>query len=780
MPPLRNPKNFFDRELSWLAFNHRVLEEALDSDTPLLERLKFLGIVSTNLDEFFMVRVSGVQEHVRSGIRRKSPAGLTPAQQFSMIHQEVHAQDEAMLRCFREDIVPALEAQDIYILPPGKLSRRAKKELRTRFDEQVFPVLTPLAVDAGHPFPRLKNLSINLIVKLEGERRANRGETLVAIVQVPSVLPRLMPIPAQRDKLCYVLLEEVIMENVGLLFPGMKVVECAAFRVTRDADIEYKEIEAEDLLKYIETEIRERERGMAVRLQISNRASPSLTTFLISMLNLADEQVYRANGALALNELSEIWKLDGREDLKEEPFTPSIRKELRGPGSIFGKIRQGDILLHHPYESFVPVVDFIDEAARDPKVLAIKQTLYRTSGDSPIIDALIEAAENGKQVAALVELKARFDEENNIVWARRLEEAGVHVVYGLVGLKTHCKVALVVRRESNRIRRYVHLGTGNYNPATARLYTDIGMFTCDPGFADDASELFNMLTGYAHSPRWQRMVVAPDDLRPRTLDLIAGERERAEKGKPARIRAKMNSLVDPEIILELYKASCAGVKIELCVRGICCLKPGVPGVSENITVFSIVDRFLEHSRIFIFGDGDDVEVYASSADWMDRNMDRRIEVMFPIIQTELKQRCVRIFETCMQDNVKSRLMMPDGRYRKSRPKSGAAPFRSQVEFLKNEENVAVIQKPGLSAAAQQPAPSDEAPAEGQAPRRRAASSKAAARISRSAKRRAARATTVALNKLKEEHAEQTAANGRQKSARKSATAESPKKADDGG
>jgi polyphosphate kinase len=689
----RLPRNFFDRELSWLAFNRRVLEEAQDATVPLLERLKFLGIVQTNLDEFFMVRVSGVQEHIKNGIRRKSHAGLTPMQQFPLVHAEVHAQMREAYACWRDEIVPALARENIQILGRDAIKGKLAKDLLAKFEREIFPVLTPLAVDAGHPFPRLKNLSLNLICHLKGESRSRRNESLIALVQVPSVFPRLVHIPSPRDEVRFVFLEDVITSFISHLFPGIDVEECVPFRITRDADIEYKEIEAEDLLKYIETEIRERERGTAVRLEIADGASPQLESFLTTMLSLSDEQVYRVAGPIALNELSAITKLDGCEHLREEPFTPNIRKPLAGPGSVFSKIRRGDIMLHHPYESFIPVVDFIGEAARDPKVLAIKQTLYRTSGDSPIIDSLIEAAENGKQVAALVELKARFDEENNIVWARRLEEAGVHVVYGLVGLKTHCKAALVVRKEGDVIRRYVHLGTGNYNPTTARLYTDVGMFSCEPQLCDDASELFNMLTGYAQAPEWKRMIVAPYDLRERTLAMIGAEREKAEAGKPARIRAKLNSIVDMEVITELYRASCAGVQIDLCVRGVCCLKPGVAGLSENIRVWSIVDRFLEHSRIYMFGEDPAPLVFFSSADWMDRNMDRRIEVMFPVTDAEAIRRSIRIFSYTTRDNVKARHLQPDGRYSRAHRKPGEAMFRAQEQFLVLEETIASQEKP---------------------------------------------------------------------------------------
>ena len=681
----RDAKNFFDRELSWLAFNKRVLEEAQDPATPLFERLKFLGIVATNIDEFFMVRVSGVQDQIFSGVRRRTVSGLSPTEQFNLIHQESHSQVDGLYKCFREEILPALAQERILIEHPAKLSRKLQKFVREMYAQEIFPVLTPLAVDSGHPFPRLKGLSLNVIVHLEGSKRLRPGEPLIAIVQVPSVLPRLIEIASSHGRRRFVLLEDLIIENLASLFPGLKVKEAVPFRVTRDADIEYKEIDAEDLLKYIETEIRERERGKAVRLQIAQRASDLLAGYLMRIMALNEMQVYRVDGPIAVSELSAIWALDGYDHLKVAPFQPNIRKFLRRRGSIFSKIRRQDILLHHPYESFMPIVDFIRDAANDPKVLAIKQTLYRTSGDSPIIKSLISAAENGKQVTALVELKARFDEENNIVWARQLEEAGVHVVYGLVGLKTHCKVALVVRKEGDEIRRYVHIGTGNYNPSTAKLYTDLGMFTCDQGFCEDASELFNMLTGYSHSPRWQRMVVAPEHLREQTVSLIGAEREKAERGKPGRIRAKLNSLVDPEIIVELYRASRAGVQIDLNIRGTCCLRPGIKDISENIRVWSIVDRFLEHSRIFIFGDDPDPKIFLSSADWMDRNMDRRIEVMFPVSNPALKKRLIEeIFAACCKDNVKARYMGADGKYRRPKPRASEQPFRCQEELLEAE------------------------------------------------------------------------------------------------
>ncbi|MDX1971125.1 MAG: polyphosphate kinase 1 [Candidatus Sumerlaeia bacterium] len=685
----RDPKHFFDRELSWLAFNQRVLEEALDTGTPLLERLKFLGITASNLDEFFMVRVSGVQEQAQSNVRITSQAGYSPMQLYALLHKQAKEQMGKMYECLNKEIIPALEEEKISFVEPATLAKKTAKDFRDRFYHEIFPALTPLAVDAGHPFPRVKGLSLNILVELESTTQIrNRGhQTLIATVQVPSNISRVIEVGNNKEFAKFILLEQLIEEHLDMLFPGMTVKSSSVFRVTRDADIEYKEIDAEDLLTHIEEEIRERERGHAVRLELDANASEFHEQFLSSVLGLTPQQVYRIPGPIALNQITwPVLSIPGREQLREPGYSASTRKGFTIPGSIFSKIRKGDILMHHPYESFSPVVDFIREAASDPKVLAIKQTLYRTSGDSPIIRALIEAAENGKQVAALVELKARFDEENNIVWARKLEEAGVHIVYGLVGLKTHCKAAMVVRMENGKIRRYVHLSTGNYNPSTAKIYTDAGLFTCDIDICEDATALFNLLTGYSADPEWQKLIVAPDDLRPSVIKLIQEQAALADCGKPARIRAKMNSLVDTEIIVELYKASKEGVKIDLCVRGVCCLRPGVPGLSENITVYSIVDRFLEHSRCFIFGaDDETAKVYLSSADWMDRNMDRRVEVMFPVEDPANKRRVIEeVFGFSALDNSKARYLGSDGVYRKRMLQPGERPFRSQ-EMLMNLE-----------------------------------------------------------------------------------------------
>lgn len=682
----RDSKHFFDRELSWLAFNQRVLEEALDQTTPLLDRVKFLGITASNLDEFFMVRVSGVQEQVYASVRITSQAGYTPGQLYSMIHKRAQEQMAQLHGCFMGELLAALELEKISIVQPKLLSKKCYKDFRDRFYNDIFPTLTPMAVDAGHPFPRVKGLSLNIIVELKSNNllKNRSNQRLVAVMQVPSNMPRLIEVPGTREGQRYILLEDLIQEHLDLLFPGMEVKNSACFRVTRDADIEYKEIDAEDLLTHIQEEIRERERGLAVRLELDSDASELHENFLTSVLGLTSQQVYRIQGPIALQQFAfSLFNIPGKDHLREAVYTSTLRKHVQVPGSIFAKIRNGDILLHHPYESFTPVVDFIREAASDPKVLAIKQTLYRTSGDSPIIRALIEAADNGKQVAALVELKARFDEENNIVWARQLEEAGVHIVYGLVGLKTHCKAALVVREENNQIRRYVHLSSGNYNPSSAKLYTDTGLFTCDPDFCEDATALFNLLTGYSTDPQWKKLIVAPDDLRDTVMKLIQEQANLADQGKPAMIRAKMNSLVDTDIIVELYKASREGVKIELCVRGVCCLRPGVPGLSENITVFSIVDRFLEHSRCFIFGaDDEKAKVFVSSADWMDRNMDRRVETMFPIEDAIARRRIIdEVFGYSRRDNVKARYLSHDGTYNKRKVEESEPRVRSQQMLM---------------------------------------------------------------------------------------------------
>ncbi|HUB05733.1 MAG TPA: polyphosphate kinase 1 [Myxococcales bacterium] len=679
---VHDPKLFLNREISWLAFNERVLAEARDASLPLFERLKFLSIVSSNLDEFFMVRVAGLKQQILGGVAETAADGMLPGEQLAAIADRTHAMISERDRVWSAEIRPSLAAHGLTIPGPAHWTPEQQAAARNHFTSQVFPALTPLAIDPGHPFPHLRNKSINVAVFLRpsgGRRRATARGSSLAVVQVPAVLGRLVRLPSA-EGLCFGLLEEIIAANVGDLFPGYAVKHTAAFRVTRNWDLLVDEEDSEDLLSTIQEELRRRDRGAAVRLEVAADSPPETEGALSRSLHLEPPDVYRVQAPLQLPDLLGLAEADPRPELRVEPLAPSLPMELRDVESVVGAIGKRDILLHHPYESFDPVVRFIDEAADDPNVLAIKQTLYRTSGDSPFVRALSRAAENGKQVTAIVEIKARFDEANNIAWARRLEENGVHVVYGLIGLKTHCKVALVVRREGGGIRRYVHLGTGNYNPVTARQYTDLSLFTAKEEFGEDVSFLFNMLTGYSEPPHWKRLAVAPLDLQDRVLELIGRAAQRARAGEPARIVAKMNSLADPAVIRALYAASQAGVEIELIVRGICCLRPGLPGVSERIRVVSVVDRFLEHSRVLAFGVGDRAEVYVASADWMPRNFHRRIEVLFPILDPALKHRLLgEVLGLALRDSVKARRLQVDGRDAPAPPSD--PPVRSQVELL---------------------------------------------------------------------------------------------------
>jgi len=679
-PVLNDPANaklFINRELSWLGFNERVLEEARDPTVPLVERLKFLCIVASNLDEFFMVRVAGLKQQLSGNVAETPPDGLTSAEQLAAISARAHAMVAEQYRIWRAEVSPGLVEAGIRLLRAADLTPEQKTHLSAYFAREVWPVLTPLAVDPGHPFPMLRNRSLNLAILIHREReKVARRETMVAVVQVPSVLPRITDVPGS-GRFSFTLLEDLIAMHAGELFPGFRVVGCSPFRVTRNFDLSIDEDEADDLLKTIQKELRRRERGSAVRLEIAQDTPQEVVSFLSSALRLEPDDVYLTDGPLHLADLAPICGRDDLREYKDEPFSPQIVPPLQEYDDIFRVIAQRDVLLQHPYESFEDVVEFISEAADDPNVLAIKQTLYRTSADSPIIRALIRAAENGKQVTAVVELKARFDEAPNIQWARTLEDAGVHVVYGLIGLKTHCKVALVVRREGNRIKRYVHLSTGNYNPSTARIYGDLSYFTAREPFADDAGALFNLLTGYSSPPSWKRFSVAPLGLQDKIIALI--ERE-AALGTRGRIVAKMNALVDAPVIKALYRASQAGAAIDLVVRGICCLRPGVPGTSDNIRVTSIVDRFLEHARIFYFENGGKREVYLSSADWMPRNFQRRVEVMFPIDDDGLRDRVVdEILAIALADNVKARQLLPDGSYERVPPP--LKPLRSQARFM---------------------------------------------------------------------------------------------------
>ncbi len=684
---LHDPALFLNRELSWLEFNQRVLEEAQDRSLPIYERLKFLSIVSSNLDEFFMVRVAGLKQQIAGGVQDAPADGLLPGEQLAAISRRVHRMVADQARTWSEEILPGLEAAGIQLLSPRALHAEQKAAARQHFAQKVSPALTPLAIDPGHPFPHLRNKSLNVALLLRrGPRREVRRrkktelqEHSYAVVQVPAMLPRLVPLPSARGP-AYVFLSELIAAHAGDLFPGVTVVDAATFRVTRNWDLSIDEEESEDLLSTVQEELRRRDRGAAVRLEIEAGAREEIVDTLRGALRVHRDDVYRMGLPIQPADLLDLAAADPRPELRVEPFVPVVPPPLHDAESVIAVVGRQDVLLHHPYDAFDPVARFIEEAAEDPDVLAIKQTLYRTSGDSPFVRALGRAAENGKQVTVLVEIKARFDEANNIAWARRLEDSGVHVVYGLIGLKTHAKVALVVRREGDGIRRYVHLGTGNYNPTTARVYTDLSLFTAREELAEDVSALFNVLTGYAEPPQWKRLAVAPFALQERVIGLIDREAEKARRGEPSRIVAKMNSLVDPKVIRALYAASNAGVPIDLLVRGICCLRPDVPGFSETIRVTSVVDRFLEHSRVFAFGDGDDPEVFVSSADWMPRNFHRRVEVMVPVEDPRLRARLVKeILGAQQRDDVKARRLRQDGTY--ERVPTGSAPCRSQEVLL---------------------------------------------------------------------------------------------------
>ncbi|QQS44822.1 MAG: polyphosphate kinase 1 [Acidobacteriota bacterium] len=668
-----------NRELSWIEFNSRVLDEALDPTQPLLERLKFLSIFSTNLDEFFMVRVSGLKEQLESNPMMLSPDGLSPATQLRRISDRLHTLLDLQMRCLLKQVLPGLEKHGVRIFPYSDLSRSQRDDLRNFFNERIFPVLTPLSVDPSHPFPYISNISMNLGTLVMPEKPENGDEPRFARVKLPPSVPRLISING--DGYSFVLLEEVMAAHIDTLFPGMRILECQPFRITRDADIEIEEDEAGDLLKTVEQQIRQRRFGFGVRLEVSAGMSPHMVKLLCHSLKLEEQDVYTIDGPINMPDLMALYKLDLPE-LKDTPFTPTTPPILRSSETIFDAIRHQDILLHHPYESFAPVVDFLMQAARDPNVQAIKQTLYRVGKDSPIVEALIEAAEQGKQVAVLVELKARFDEENNIQWARRLEKAGVHVVYGLVGLKTHTKITLVVRQEKNSLNRYLHLSTGNYNPVTARIYTDLGFFTADKDFGADASDLFNYLTGYSRQIRYRKLLVAPVNLRKTMTEMIRREVANHQRGLPSGITAKFNSFTDAGMIEEMYAASREGVPIDLIVRGISCLRPGLSGRSETIRVGSIVGRFLEHSRIYRFINGGNEEIYVGSADLMNRNLDRRVETLFPIEDVRLRERIVReILEPALLDNVKMRWLQSDGSYQRPR-NTDEKPFSFQDELLK--------------------------------------------------------------------------------------------------
>ncbi|WP_100398325.1 RNA degradosome polyphosphate kinase [Bacillus sp. FJAT-44742] len=680
---LNDPSYYNNRELSWLAFNERVLEEAIDERNPLLERLKFLAIFSSNLDEFFMVRVAGLKDQVKAGFNKpENKAAYTPKEQLKRVADKNHSLVKLQDNLYNETMIPLLFHEGIEFLSTEELTETQIQFLENHFDNYIFPVLTPMAVDAYRPFPMLLNKSINLAVLLEPKDK-NQKESL-AIVQVPSVLSRFIQLPSRNRNRQFILLEKVITHFIDKLFTGYQIKTVCPFRITRNADLTILEEGARDLLREIEKELKKRKWGAAVRLEVQEGViKDEVLSFLTSALEIHDRDVYMVKGPLDLSFLFKFTKelAPDFEHLVNQAFIPQPPEDLLGEDDIFEAVSKKDIFLHHPYESFQPIIDFISKAADDPAVLAIKQTLYRVSGDSQIIAALEQAAENGKQVTVLVELKARFDEENNIQWAKRLEKAGVHVLYGITGLKTHSKITLIVRKEKNKIRRYVHLGTGNYNDATAKLYTDMGILTSDEKFGIDATNFFNHLSGYSKKPEWHRLSTAPFEIRETFLSLIEKEIEYHKEHGNGRIIAKMNSLTDKPIIIKLYEASQAGVSIDLIVRGICSLRPQIKGVSENIRVRSIVDRFLEHSRIFYFHQGGEEKIFLSSADWMTRNMERRIEILFPVLSPALIFRLKEILSVTLQDNVKAREQNSNGEYHYVEKESREPTVQSQLLFF---------------------------------------------------------------------------------------------------
>ena len=680
----KNPEYYTNRELSWVLFNKRVLSEARDKAIPLFERLKFLSITASNLDEFFMIRVASLKDMVNASYAKRDIAGMTPTEQLMALEKVTHELVELQYSTYNRSLIPSLHANNLNIIAHHEeLTEEQGKYVDKYFESRVYPVLTPMAVDSSRPFPLIRNKSLNigaLLIK-KGKALGKKGKNSMefATVQVPSVLSRLVELPSE-DAKCLILLEEVIERNIHKLFLNYDVVCAHPFRIMRNADLTIDEEEAADLLKEIEKQLKQRQWGEAIRLEVEAGIDKRLLKILKEELSISAEDIYKINGPLDLTFLMKVYGLEGYDALKSVSSKPQPVPDLLPDSNIFDEIKKKDILLHHPYESFMPIVDFIRQASKDPNVLAIKQTLYRVSGNSPIIAALAQAAENGKQVSVLVELKARFDEENNIGWAKMLEKAGCHVIYGLVGLKTHSKITLVVRMEEDGIRRYVHLGTGNYNDATAKLYTDLGLLTCKESYGEDATAVFNMLSGYSEPLGWNKLSLAPLWLKDRFLFLINRETQHAKEGKPASIVAKMNSLCDQDIIAALYEASAAGVQIDLIVRGICCLKVGIKGVSDTIRVRSIVGNYLEHSRIFCFENGGEYDIYLGSADWMPRNLERRVEILFPIEEENLKQRVLKILEWQLKDTVKAHIMQQDGTYEKI-DKRGKEKFNSQYEFV---------------------------------------------------------------------------------------------------
>jgi polyphosphate kinase len=690
---LGDPSLYVNREMSWLEFNRRVLEEAQDKLTPSLEKLKFISIFSSNLDEYFMVRVGGLFRILNADVDGIDASGRTIRQQLDEIAEKVRGLVAEQYRCITEVLLPRLKKTGIFLHQIDELDKKEIKRLDDYFEAQVFPILTPLAVDAGHPFPFLGNLRLNLLVVFK-EASGIKMPQAYAFVEVPSILPRLVPVNAESDEYHFILLEELIRRHIHRLFPGMEIKNVIAFRVTRNHDYDLYENEVMDLLKSVEAEIKDRSDKMAVRLEIDPGAPKKVVNLLARQLGVEERFIYEVKGPINIRDFLSLYDLPVDPFHKDPPFNPRIPQRFATDKDIFTIIREGDLLLHHPYDSFAVVMDFLNTAADDPDVLAIKQTLYRIGKDSPVIGALRRAAENGKQVTAVVELKARFDEEFNIDWARQMEESGVNAVFGFVRWKTHCKATLIVRREGKQLRRYVHVSTGNYNTVTAKIYTDIGLFTCNPDFGNDVSALFNILTGFNSwtggdlptaqtvASMFRKFMISPVTTQETLIRLIDREIQKSTPNMPGRILAKMNALVDTRIIRKLYEASRAGVRIDLLARGVCCLRPGVPGISENIRVISILDRFLEHSRVYYFHNGGNPEIYSGSADWMPRNFKKRAEILYPIENTELKARIIKeILMTYLNDNVKARLMQPDGSYVRVKPKEGAKLVRSQSALI---------------------------------------------------------------------------------------------------
>ena len=700
MEKFDNVEYFTNRELSWLKFNIRVLNEAEDDDVKLFERLNFLSITSSNLDEFFMVRIASLKDMVDADYKKKDISGMSAEKQLGILTKETHDFVKKQYEVYNKSLVPLLKKENLHIISHGdELDANEKKFIDEYFDEFVYPVLTPMAVDASRPFPLVRNKTLNIAALIRKRKEENSkkkkkdvylgnvdADLDFAMVQVPSVLPRIVEIPCESEERKIIYLEYIIEKNIDKLFLNYEVISAATFRVMRNAEFKLDEDDASDLLEEIKKKLKKRQWGEAIRLEAEERMDASLLNFLKSELNVDEEDIFKINGPLDLTVLMKIYSLEGFERLKDKKHVPVMNQRFIDCEDIFEEIKKKDILLSHPYESFDPVIDFVSKAAADKNVLAIKQTLYRVSGNSPIIKALANAADNGKQVTVLVELKARFDEENNINWARMLEKAGCHVIYGLVGLKTHSKITLVVRREEDGIRRYVHLGTGNYNDSTAKLYTDLGMFTARESYGEDATAVFNMLSGYSEPPFWKRYVVAPLWMKDIFLKKINQCEEAAGRGSEVRIIAKMNSLSDKDIICALYSASCAGVKIDLIVRGICCLKVGIKGVSENITVRSIVGTFLEHARIFDFRIDGEEEIFLGSADWMNRNLEKRVEIVFPVADEDIIKSIKHYLDVELEDNVKASILLPDGRYEKVE-RGGSAKKNSQMIFIKEANQI---------------------------------------------------------------------------------------------